>query len=239
MILQAKGQVSTRLGNGPWTPFRDNLVVTSGGAALAAGLAALDGKSNAMFHALGVGRFQWDAVLPNPAKDDAALVDEYFRAAPSNITHILETEGLHEPTSPTPSNQLRSTLFATIAPANFLGRLIEIIAGPGTGDIRQITGYTPSETITLDSNLSATPDATTRWRLGSVSSSPTGVIDVETTFPATEGNSDGQIREQGLFLGAATAELGTGTMLSIIRHPVITKSGQDLTQVWRLRIEVV
>jgi len=233
------GTVATRAGSGEWSRFQKNLVVSGGSAALAAGIAATDGKTNALYHALGVGRYQWDFSLPNPEPSATSLVDEYFRRTPNSVTYIDEYIGLHETSSPNPDDELQSTIFGTIGGDLLIGRLIEIIAGTGAGDVREITSYTSPDIVTLSSGLSATPDETTRFRVGVVSSTPTGVVDVVTVFPATEGNSDGQIREHGLFCGAATAELGTGTLLCIQRHSVIAKTGEDLTRVWRLRIELV
>jgi len=245
--LKAEGRLawkssSSSESGGTWSPFLGNLVVSTGGAALAAGLAALDGKSNAVFHALGAGRFQWDAALSSPSKSDTGLVQEFYRAAPNNISFVEEVEGLNELVSPDLATELHSAQFGAYG-SLLVGRLVEIVAGTCSGDVREVIDISPTEspveTIVLDSALSAVPDTTTRWRVGVVSSTPTQAVDIETTFLAADGNSDGQIREQALFLGQATAEKDSGTMLSIVRHPAISKSNTDLTQVWRIRIEVV
>ena len=236
--LNIKGRVTSKLGNGTWGPYRDNIAVTTAGTALACGLAALDSKSNAMFHAIGVGRGQWDASTPNPAKDDTVLVEEIFRKVPTSINYITEYTGFHDPSSPDEQDELDDAIFATIGSALLVGRTIEILSGTNAGDVREILSLSGNK-ITVDANFTTVPDATTEFRVGVVSTTPTNVVDVETTFLADEDSSDGQIREQGLFLGEASTELDSGTLMNYIRHPVLTKAGADLTNIWRLTIEVV
>jgi hypothetical protein len=231
------GRVASRLG-GVWRPFHHNLVVTGSVKGLAAGLAAIDGKPSACFHALGVGRYQWDFALPNPARDAEGLVDEYFRKAPDSINHVEIIEGLHVAASPASLSRLQAPEFGQYA-GLLVGRIVEIISGTNSGDVREIVDYESPDTIVLDSDLSAEPDGTTRWRTGAVSDAPTGVIDIDTTFLAEETNSDGSIREQGLFFGTATPEIGSGQLYSTTRHAVIAKSGNDLRQVWRLTLGMV
>jgi len=212
--------------------------VNTAGSALAAGLAALDGKSNSIYHGLGLGRGQWDVDVPNPDKSDVQLVDEFYRKTPTSVNYMVEYSGFHETTAPNPQDELDDPIFATLGSSLLVGRTVEIISGTNAGDVREILSLS-GQAVTLDSNLSAVPDATTKFRVAVVSTTPTNVIDVETVFLAAEDNSDGQIREQGLFLGEATQEIDSGTLMSYIRHPVLTKSGSDLTQIWRIKVEVI
>lgn len=65
-----------------------------------------------------------------------------------------------------------------------------------------------------------------------VSASPTNRLQIITTFGSAEAN--GYLREFGIFAGAATATLGSGTMINRKTHGVIYKtSGMDLKRTLR------
>jgi hypothetical protein len=205
--------------------------------------AALKGELNNMFLAIGSGDLSWDTARPAPSKTDTSLFAEYYRRPIDSVTHITEITGYNENIGA--ADEIESSLFEDIDPSLLIGRLVEIIGDAGNpvpiGETRTITAVTDSVPfiITVDSPFTSTPTTTTKFRIGYVSNIPTGVVDIETTFPAEDGNAFGTIREEAIFGGDATDLLNSGIMLNVIRHePLSKQTGTSLTRVVRIRLEM-
>lgn len=234
--LDVQGEWVHKIDDGPWSEWQKNIVVSNGAKVVAGGLGNLP---NSLYLALGSGDASWAGTAPPaPSKDATGLTSEFARRPVDNVTYIEEYVGVHNVAAGQASTEIQAPIFAELDEGLFINRLIEIIDGAGKGDVRTILDTNGSSAF-VDSDFSQTPDATTVWRVGVVSLVPTNIVDLQTTFPATESNAKGQIREAGLFGGLATDELGSGDLINLIHHPVITKQEKsELTRVVRLRFNI-
>ena len=234
--VKLSGRWNYRVGNGTWNKWQDNLVVDNGAKLLAG---AMGGMPNDLYFALGSGDAGWvGSGIPSPSKSDTSLISEFARRRIDSSAYIEEFVGFHSVPSPNPLDEIRSPILGEIEPIFLLNRLIEIIDGTNKGETRQIIAIS-GDTVTLDSALSAASDSTTLWRVGVVSLAPSNIIELQTTFPATDSSALGQIREEALYGAGATEELNSGQIYNVIRHPVIVKpDNEEFTRILRLRFNI-
>jgi hypothetical protein len=184
--------------------------------------------------AIGYGEAEWDVETPSADKNATSLVAEFYRKPVSIVTNIKEYRGLH--TGGSTIDELESPTFGTIGD-DVIGQMIEIVGGVNSGDVRTIISRS-GDVVTLNNNLTTNPTSTTDWRLGIPSTAPTGVLDIRTDFAGSDENSDGTIREMGIFGGNATAEKNSGELLALARFNKVVKSGTDMTRIFRIRFEI-
>lgn len=197
-------------------------------------------KDNPRLHnlylAIGTGSSTWDNESVYPDKSATSLLQEYYRKPITSVTHIKEYTGS---ISAVAGADITSSEFVEFG-NDCVGQLLEIIDGPGVGQVRQIDSInTTTNVATLSSAITGPATTASKWRIGIPQFDPTGTIDITTVFNADEANANGTIREMGLFGGHANGVIGSGQMLNLIHHASITKTvGTSLTRIIRLRINI-